>query len=209
MREIVVIGGGGHAKVLISVLKKAGFAVEGYTDKEDHGVILGVPYLGNDGILRDIVRNTPALHAIIGIGKVDASPQRLSLQNEIGALGFDFPAICSPHAIVNEAVSLGAGTAVLDGVVVNSGTGIGRACILNTCSTVEHDCLIGENVHIAPGVTLSGGVTIGDNCMIGTGANVIQSISICAGCLIGAGSTVVKNISVPGTYAGNPAKKIR
>jgi sugar O-acyltransferase (sialic acid O-acetyltransferase NeuD family) len=209
MREIVVVGGGGHAKVLISILKKAGYAIEGYTDNEDHGVILGVPYLGNDGILRDIVRKTPALNAIIGIGKVDASPLRLSLQNEIGALGFDFPAICSPHAIINEAVSLGAGTAVLDGVVVNSGTDIGRACILNTRSTVEHDCLIGENVHIAPGVTISGGVTIGDNCMVGIGTNVIQSIRICAGCLIGAGSTVVKDIALPGIYVGNPAKRIR
>jgi len=209
MHRIVVIGGGGHAKVLISVLKKVGYAIEGYMDKEDRGVILAVPYLGNVGILKDIVRKTPALTVIIGIGKVDASPLRLSLQNEIGALGFDFPAICSPQAIINEAVSLGAGTAVLDGVVVNSGTDIGRACILNTRSTVEHDCRIGENVHIAPGVTLSGGVTIGDNCMVGTGANVIQSISICAGCLIGAGSTVVKDITVPGTYAGNPAKRIR
>ena len=209
MDRVVVIGGGGHAKVLISVLKKSGYAIEGYTDKEDRGVILGVPYLGNDAILQDIGRKSPAFNAIIGIGKVDASPLRLSLQNEIGALGFDFPAICSPQAIINEAVSLGAGTAVLDGVVVNSGTDIGRACILNTRSTVEHDCRIGENVHIAPGVTLSGGVTIGDNCMVGTGANVIQSISICAGCLIGAGSTVVKDITVPGTYAGNPAKRIR
>lgn len=205
----MIIGGGGHAKVLISVLKKVGYLIQGYTDNEDHGVVLGVPYLGKDGILRDIVRKTPAMNAIIGIGKVDVSPLRLCLLNEISELGFNFPAICSPHAIVNEAVSLGAGTAVLDGVVVNSGTKIGRGCILNTRSTVEHDCLVGENVHIAPGVTLSGGVTIGDNCMVGIGANVIQSISICGGCLIGAGAVIVRDVTEPGTYVGNPAKRIR
>lgn len=209
MPEIVVIGGGGHAKVLISVLRKAGYAVKGYTDKEDRGNILGTPYLGNDSMLRQMVRAEASLRAIIGVGKIDASPLRLSLQNEIGALGFDFPAICSPHAIINEAVVLGAGTAVLDGVIVNSGVEIGNACILNTHCTIEHDCLIGENVHIAPGVTLSGGVTIGDNCMVGVGANVIQSVSICAGCLIGAGSTIVKDITLPGTYVGNPAKRIK
>ena len=208
MDEIIVIGGGGHAKVLISVLKKAMYRIKGYTDNQDHGVILGVPYLGNDGILRDFANKIPSVNTIIGIGKVDASSRRLSLQNEIALLGFDFPAICSPHSIVNEAVSLGAGTVVLDGVVISSGSEIGRACILNSHSTIEHDCLIGENVHIAPGVTLSGGAKIGDNCMVGTGANVIQSISICAGSLIGAGATVIEDITVPGTYVGNPAKRI-
>lgn len=209
MDEIIVIGGGGHAKVVISVLKKSGYSIRGYTDRECHGAILGVPYLGKDDVLSDIVRKHTGCKAIIGIGKIDASPLRLSLQNDIGVLGFDFPVISSPHSIVNEAVALGAGTAVLDGVVANSGAEIGRACILNTGSTVEHDCRIGENVHIAPGVTLSGGVTIGNNCMLGTGCNVIQSISICAGCLIGAGSTVVKDITEPGIYAGSPAKRIR
>ena len=195
--------------MVISVLKKSGYVSRGYTDRENRGAILGVPYLGTDVILSDMVRRHAECKAIVGIGKIDTSPLRLNLQNQIAALGFNFPAICSPQSIVNEAVTLGAGTAVLDGVVVNSGTEIGRACILNTHSTIEHDCLIGENVHIAPGVTLSGGVSIGDNCMVGTGTNVIQSISICAGCVIGAGSTVVEDITTPGTYVGNPVKRIR
>ena len=207
--NIIVIGGGGHAKVLISVLKKAGYQIEGYTDTEDKGLILGIRHLGNDGVLLDIARRQTAWKAIIGVGKIDASDARLRLQDQISALGFEIPAVRSPHSVVNEAVTLGAGTVVLDGVVVNSGTEIGRACILNTSSTVEHDCRIGENVHIAPGVTLSGGVTIGDHCMLGTGVNVMQSIKIYEGCLIGAGSTVVKDITTPGTYAGNPAQRIR
>jgi sugar O-acyltransferase (sialic acid O-acetyltransferase NeuD family) len=204
--NIVVIGGGGHAKVLISVLKKAGYTVRGYTDREDRGSVLGVRYLGKDGVLIEVLRKCAM--AIVGIGKIDASPMRLSLQNEIAALGFDFPAVCSPHAVVNEEVSLGAGTAVFDGAVISSGTQIGRACIINTSSTVEHDCRIGENVHIAPGVTLGGGVRLGDHCMVGAGANIIQSINICASCLIGAGATVVRDLSIPGTYAGNPARQI-
>jgi sugar O-acyltransferase (sialic acid O-acetyltransferase NeuD family) len=208
MDRIVVIGGGGHAKVLISVLKKSGYDMAGYTDRQDRGVILGVPYLGDDTILTEVIRREAACRAIIGIGKIDTTESRIRLQNELERLGFDFPPIISPHAVVNEEVRLGTGTAVLDGVVINSGTEIGRACILNTNSTVEHDCRLGDNVHIAPGVTLSGGVTVGDNCLIGTGANIIQGMGICANCLIGAGSTVVKDITTPGTYVGNPARRI-
>lgn len=209
MHSILIIGGGGHAKVIISVLKKTTFDISGYTDRQDKGSILGVPFLGCDSILSDFHRNYPESGAVIGLGKTDASGLRLALQHEIAALGFEFPVIVSPRAVVNEEVLLGEGTVVFDGVVVNSGSEIGRACILNTNSTVEHDCLLGDNVHIAPGVTLSGGVTIGNNTMIGTGATVIQSVSICEGCLVGAGSTVVKHITVPGTYVGSPAKRIR
>ncbi|KAA0890488.1 acetyltransferase [Oryzomonas rubra] len=209
MDRVVVIGGGGHAKVLICVLKKSGYDIAGYTDRQDKGLILGAPYLGDDSILAEMIRKDAACRAIIGIGKIDASDRRIRLQNELLALGYEFPPVVSPHAVVNEEVRLGAGTAVLDGVVVNSGSQIGRACILNTNSTVEHDCRIGDNVHIAPGVTLSGGVGVGDNCLIGTGANVIQGVGICPNCLIGAGSTVVKDITIPGTYVGNPAKRIR
>jgi sugar O-acyltransferase (sialic acid O-acetyltransferase NeuD family) len=206
---IVVIGGGGHAKVVIGVLKKSAHDVVGYTDRRDRGAILSVPYLGDDDILAEFIRIQGRCWAIVGVGKTDVSARRITLQTELGALGFEFPVIISPRAVVNEEIGLGPGTAVLDGVVVNSGTEVGRACILNTHSTVEHDCRIGDNVHIAPGVTLSGGVTIGDNCMIGTGSNIIQKVSICADCLVGAGSTVVKDMTIPGTYAGNPAKRIR
>lgn len=209
MQPTVVIGGGGHAKVVISILKKLGYAIDGYTDDHDRGTILGIPRLGSDSSLSGLIERNQCLAAVIGIGKVDASDIRLSLQRRFTKLGFAFPVICSPHAVVNEEVTLGAGSVVLDGVIVNSGTTIGEACILNTGSIIDHDCIIGANVHIAPGVTLSGGVTVGDNCMIGTGTSLIQSVKICAGCLIGAGSTVVEDISVAGTYVGSPARKIR
>lgn len=208
MDRIVIIGGGGHAKVLISLLKKTAFAIVGYSDKQNRGTILGIPYLGNDRILPDLIKEHKRCQASIGVGKIDASVLRFDLQQKFAALGIEFPVIISPDAIVNEEVLLGEGTVVFDGVVVNSGSEIGRACILNTNSTVEHDCRLGDNVHIAPGATLSGGVTIGHNTMIGAGATVIQSVTICEGCLLGAGSTVVKNITTPGTYVGIPAQRI-
>ena len=209
MAKIVVIGGGGHAKVLISLLKKLGWEILGYTDEQDRGFILGIPYLGDDRVLPGVLRTHQRCSAVIGLGKTDTSTARGRLQREIRALGFDSPVVVSPRAVVNEDVELDAGTAVFDGAVVNSGTVAGGHCVLNTNSTVEHDCRLGENVHVAPGATVSGSVTIGDDCMIGAGATLVQNVTVCSGCLIGAGSTIVADIDIPGVYVGNPARRIR
>jgi sugar O-acyltransferase (sialic acid O-acetyltransferase NeuD family) len=209
MDEIVVIGGGGHAKVLIAVLKKARRHVLGYTDPRDVGLILGVAYLGADDVLPALLTAHPECQAVIGVGKIDGSPARMALQAQVGRLGFDFPVVVSPTAVVNEEVELGPGTAVFDGAIINSGSSIGSACILNTGSIIEHDCRLGDNVHVAPGAVLSGGVTIGDHCMVGVGATVSHGLRVAAGCLIGAGAVVIGNLEVAGTYAGNPAKRIR
>lgn len=209
MDKIVVIGGGGHAKVLISILKKCRYEVVGYTDHYDLGSILGIPYWGKDSVLKEIREESGVSHAVLGIGKVDCSDSRLRIQEDVKRWGLRFPIITSPRASVNEDVVLGEGTVVFDGAVINSGARIGRNCIINSNSTVEHDCRLGDNVHLAPGATVSGGVAIGDNCMIGVGTCILHSVSISSGALIGAGATVVKNIEFPGTYVGTPAKKIR
>lgn len=210
MPEIIVIGGSGHAKVLISILKKCGYAILGYVDPNDHGAVLGVQRLGDDETLPGIHRRHPSCQAAIGIGIIEVnSGLRLGIQQHLEALGYTLPAIVSPHAIVNEDVTLGPGTVVFDGAVVNSGTWTGRGCILNSNSTVEHDCRLGDNVHIAPGATLSGGVILGDHCMVGAGATIIQTVHVTHGCLIGAGAIVVHDLYEPGTYAGNPVRKIK
>lgn len=209
MGEIVVIGGGGHAKVLISVLRKLGWQVRGYTDLRDRGAILGAGRLGGDEALATLAGADSGIAALVGVGKTDASPLRLRLQQDAAALGFELPVVVSPQAVVNEEVLLGAGTMVFDGAVVNSGAMTGDACIVNTHATVEHDCTLGDDVHVAPGATVSGSAAIGDHCMVGAGATVIHRVSICAGCVVGAGAVVVADLTEPGTYAGNPARRLR
>jgi sugar O-acyltransferase (sialic acid O-acetyltransferase NeuD family) len=206
--EVVVIGGGGHAKVLIAVLRKLGWDVVGYTDRDDRGAVLGAAHLGGDDALVGLLAGHPGCSALVGIGKVDASSLRLRVQRAAAALGFETPVVVSPHAVVNDEVRLGAGTMVFDGVVVNSGVAIGEACILNTSATIEHDCILGDDVHVAPGATMSGEVRIGDHCMIGAGAVVIHGVSICPGCVVGAGAVVVADIAEPGVYAGSPARRL-
>ena len=207
--SIIVIGGGGHAKVLIGILKKSGaYELVGYTDVRDVGKLLGVPYLGTDSVLEQMSARIPDCCVAVGVGKVELNKNRLKIVDRVLGLGFRLPAVLSPHAVVNEDVKIGDGTVVFDGAVINPGARIGRASIINTNSTVEHDCVIGDNVHIAPGANLSGGVHVGTNCIIGTGASVVQYVSICDDCLIGAGAAVSRDIREPGTYVGNPVRKI-
>ena len=204
----MVIGGGGHAKVLISILKKCSYEVVGYTDHYDLGNILGISYLGTDSVLKEIREESGVSHAVVGIGKVDCSDTRLRIQEDVKRWGLRFPIITSPRSSVNEDVVLGEGTVVFDGAVINSGARIGKACIINSNSTVEHDCIIEDDVHIGPGAAVSGGVEIGHHCMIGVGASIRHGVTIVSGSLVGAGATVSRNIQDSGTYVGTPARKI-
>jgi sugar O-acyltransferase (sialic acid O-acetyltransferase NeuD family) len=207
--RVVVLGGGGHAKVLISVIRKLPWTIAGYVDPHDLAPVLGVPYAGTDDALPGLLARYPGCAAALGIGKVDASPHRAQVQDAALALGYRFPTFVSPDAVVNIEVELGAGTAVFDGAVVNAGVVTGPTCIINTNATVEHDCRVGTNVHVAPGATVSGGVRIGDHTFVGAGAVVIHGVQIVGGCLIGAGAVVTKDLTEPGTYVGAPARRIR
>jgi sugar O-acyltransferase (sialic acid O-acetyltransferase NeuD family) len=209
MERIVVLGGGGHAKVLISILKKLRtYRMIGYTDLRENGQILGIPHLGGDDILSDLKGKGRRLSAAIGIGNTSLSRKRMSLKKYLEDLDVLLPSIISPDSVVNEDTRIGRATVVFDGAVVNSGARIGDCCIVNTNSTVEHDCVISDNGHIAPGASLSGGVIIGENTLIGTGATIIQNVHICGDCVIGAGAVVLKDIDVPGTYIGVPAVRL-
>jgi sugar O-acyltransferase (sialic acid O-acetyltransferase NeuD family) len=209
MEKIIVVGGGGHAKVVISILKKmAHFDIVGYTEIEDKGLILGVPYLGDDSGL-EYWFGKGVHHAAIGIGQIKNVGPRKNIIKKMEMIGFKFPEIISPRAIINEDVEIDEGTVVMDGVVINPGSGIGKFCIINTKSSIDHDCTIGDFVHIAPGVTLSGGVSVGNYVLIGTGAAVIQEKTIVSGCILGAGTVVLKDCLEPGLYVGYPAEIIK
>ena len=93
--------------------------------------------------------------------------------------------------------------------MINSGARIGSGCIINTCSSVDHDCILGDYVHIAVGSHLCGTVVVGSQTWVGAGAIVSNNISLCPSCMIGTGAVIVKNIDIAGTYTGIPAKRIR
>lgn len=206
---VVVLGGGGHAKVLISVIRKLPWTIAGYVDPRDVGPVLGVRHIGGDDVLPALLARHPGCVAAMGVGKVDAAADRVRIQDAAVAIGYRFSTIVSPDAVVNSEVELGAGTVVFDGAVINAGVVMGPLCIVNTNATVEHDARFGTNVHIAPGAIVSGGVSIGDHAFVGAGAVVVHGVRIIAGCLIGAGAVVTGDLAEPGTYVGAPARRIR
>jgi len=208
LEKIVIIGGGGHAKVLINVIKKSQlFEAYGYVDHNDRGILLGVNYLGSDDVLNDIF-SQGIKYAAIGIGQVQVTQRRQEIVDRVREVGFKFPVIVSKDAIVNEDVLVGEGSQLFDGVVINSGTRIGNFSIINTKSTIEHDCTIGKYCHVATGAVISGGVEVGDFSMIGSNAVILQYKKIAPRTLIGSGGVVIKDITEPGKYVGNPVRMI-
>lgn len=206
--DYVLLGGGGHAAVILDVLTRLGHRTLGYVAPTASARSLGVPWLGKDEVA--LANGWPGgTFAALGLGKIRIEGVRMRVLDAFNGSGLTFPEIVSPAATVQSHVILGQATVVLDGAVVATGSRLGRACIINTRSVVDHDSVLGVNVHVAPGATVCGSASIGDNCIIGAGATVIHSIAVCADVVIGAGATVVKDITEPGTYAGTPARKLR
>lgn len=206
MADVVIVGGGGHAAVLLDVLQRLGHRVIGFTAPTLAGVRIVVPYLGLDEALSDIVDPVDVV-AAIGFGKTRAHDRRMRVLRRLVNDGFRFPAFVAPTATVHADVVLGDASVVLDGGIVVTGSSLGRACIVNTNASVDHDCTLGDDVHVGPGATISGDVAIGHGCMIGAGSTVSHGITICPRALIGAGATVVSDVVEPGTYVGTPARR--
>lgn len=196
--------------MVVSILHKLkDYEIAGYTDIEDRGPLLGVPYIGPDAKLTGFLAGKTACRAILAVGQVGRGDMRQKIHSRLFELQLEFPAIISPHATVNEAVIVNDGTVVMDGAVINSGAQIGFGAILNTNSTIEHDTEIGDWVHICPGATLSGAVKVGARSIIGAGAVIIEGKTVASDCIVGAGAVVIEDLAETGVYVGCPARRIR
>lgn len=209
MQAIIVVGGGGHARVVISILRKLEcYRILGYTDLEDRGTLFDACYIGSDRELESLTTRSRELNAVLAVGQVGLGTLRSELWARFHPFALRFPCIISPEAIVNEGVRGGEGAVVMDGAVINCGATLGRGAIVNTNSTVEHDVVLADWVHVAPGATVCGGVTVGSFSMIGAGATVIEGTKIGSSCVVGAGAIVINDLPEPGVYVGSPARRI-
>jgi sugar O-acyltransferase (sialic acid O-acetyltransferase NeuD family) len=207
---IIILGAGGHAKVLIDTLLAVSAIIAGIVDPDPAlaGIkILGVPLLGGDDVVNEY--SPSEIQLVNGLGSVGLPVNRQQLFQRFKEMGYNFATVVHPSAIVASDVVLCEGAQVMAGVVIQPGSQIGINSIINTRASVDHDCIIGAHVHIAPGVTLSGGVTVGACSHIGTGATVIQGISIGAESTIGAGSLVLKDVAPRITVVGVPANMVK
>jgi acetyltransferase EpsM len=202
-RPIVVFGCGGHGRVIADTLASCGAEMAGFLDDNAPAPIVdGVPVMGDRRRLID--RQFLAQHAvIIGVGDTGLR-RRLALQ--VLDSGGSLAVAVHPRATIARDVSLGAGTVVMAGAVINTGSRIGRFVVVNTGATVDHDCALEDGVHISPGCHLAGAVVCGIDVFVGTGAAVIPGVRIGARAVIGAGSTVVADVPPDVLSMGCPAR---
>lgn len=204
-RPYIIIGGGGHAKVLIDTLQELGADIIGYTDiKELHEKILGVPCLGSDDEI--FKYNVENIYLVNGLGSTGDNSFRKKIYKLFTDKKYYFPAVISPSALLSKEVKIYSGVQIMRGVFIQPSVILGENSVVNTGAVIDHDCIIGKHVHIAPGVTISGGVSIGEMSHIGTGAKIINGISIGREVLVGAGAVVISDVSAKTCVKGVPAK---
>lgn len=205
---MLIIGAGGHARVLIEALAKSGAAMLGCVAKEPPARgFLSIPFLGDDEALH---RHEPSSVVLInGIGSIARPDLRRDIFLRFKQMGYRFGAVVHPSAILPSEFLLGEGVQVMAGAILQPGCCIGDNVIVNTGAVVDHDCQIGAHVHIAPGAVLSGDVTVGEGAHVGTGARVIQGIAIGTGAVVGAGATVLRDVPQCAMVAGVPARDLR
>ncbi|WP_395022105.1 acetyltransferase [Dongia sp.] len=206
-KPVVILGGGGHARVVIDALRCAGHVIAGVIDpKPEVAQTLpqGVAWLG-----KDLSQAKPGeVQLAIGVGSLDvgAKNPRPRLFQEAKAGGFQILSFRHPSAIVAGDVSLGEGAQIMAGAILQPGLRTGVNCIVNTGAKLDHDCRIGDHVHLAPGVVLSGTVEVGDGAHLGTGAIVIQNIKIGAEAMIAAGAVVTRDVPAQARVAPGPQR---
>ena len=191
---VIILGAGGHSRVLIDTLLLDSTEILGMTDVNlERQPFLGVPLLGNDLIVE---RYSPEkIQLINGIGSISQPYIRQKTFQKFKDLGFIFRNVIHPSSVIASDVSFGEGVQVMAGVVIQSGCTIGDNTIVNTSTSLDHECKIGTHVHLAPGVVLSGNVCVGELCHIGVGVKIVQSIRVDAGSLVKAGTIVTSNIN--------------
>jgi len=193
----ILIGAGGHAKVLISLAKAVGVSVEGVCAPEFVGsrgnFWRGIEVLGGDDALERVDPERVLL--IHGIGQLPSNFLRQRVHERLSSRGFRFATMVHPHSWVDETAQLEEGVQIMAGVVIQPDVTIGRATIINTGASVDHDCQIGAHVHIAPGAVLCGNVTVQEGAFIATGSTLLPGLTVARGAIVGAGATLVRDLA--------------
>jgi len=203
--DLVLVGAGGHAKVVLELVRAAGrFNVIGYVDGRGAGSTLGVPILGGDDCLPDLLRGG-IRHAFVAIGD---NRVRRTVTERVLDLGFTIPAVVSPVAVVSPSAAVGPGAAVMAGVTVNAEAVVAEGAVVNTNASIDHDCVVGRFAHCGPGTHLAGNVVVEEGAFLGVGVCAIPRTRIGAWSIVGAGAVVIDDIPAGVTAVGVPARII-
>lgn len=208
MRHAVVLGTGGHCRVILSLLAAG----------QRHDVMsiieLGSPRLGERimGVL--VTPNPDNLPALCGRGDVDVflaignNDMRKHWWEKVKTLGLIMPNLVSPHALVNNSATLGESNVICARAFVGPQAELGNNNLINTASIVDHEVRVGHHCHLAPSATIAGRSILKDLCFIGAGAIIVDGVSVASRTVIGAGATLIRTVEQPGgVYIGVPAKR--
>lgn len=202
--KLVIIGASGHGKVIADIAQetKAYKEIMFLDDDTSKTTCLDFPIVGTS---KDISLYINDSDFFVGIGNTDI---REKMMINLKSIGATIPTLIHPKAIVSPFSTVGEGTVIMAGAIINTDAKVGSGCIINTSATVDHDNIIEDYVHISAGSHLGGTVHVKRKTWIGIGVTVNNNLSITEQCLIGSGAVVTKNITEKGTYVGVPARKL-
>ncbi len=203
-KKIILIGAGGHARSCIQVIEQLDeFAIAGLVGLPDEvgSEKFGYKVIGSDSDLPAIRKSIE--YAVITVGQILSSQIRINLFEKTKNTGFTLPTIISKFAQVSPHVIIGEGSILMNSVIINSGSQIGKNCIINTRALLEHDVVVGDHTHISTGVIINGATRIGRETFIGSGSVIRNAIVIGDNCLIGMGTVVLKDLKDHTRMIGN------
>jgi sugar O-acyltransferase (sialic acid O-acetyltransferase NeuD family) len=205
VKRLLILGAGGHGAVVAEAAAQSGLWEEISFLDDDTSIdsVLDYPVAG--AIAQVFTLADQDSEIVVAIGN---NRQRLSLCNEILAKGLELATVIHPNACISPSATISSGSVVFAGAVVNVGAKLGRACILNTSATVDHDCIIEDGAHISPGANLAGDVTIGECTWVGLGSVIKEGVQIGSDTITGAGSAVIADVGNGETVVGVPARRL-
>jgi sugar O-acyltransferase (sialic acid O-acetyltransferase NeuD family) len=208
---VILLGAGGHAKVVLDLLQALNRQVLGICDPalaaQGTKSWRSLPVLGDDHAVESYA---PAeIELANGTGSLPGNTLRRRLHVQFTRQGYRFTTLVHPSAILGSGVELGQGVQVMAGVIVQADTRIGDDVILNTGARIDHDGEVGHHVHVAPGAVLSGGIRLGNGCHIGAGATLLQGIQVGSEAVVGIGTPVLSNVAAGHQQTGQPPRAPR
>jgi UDP-perosamine 4-acetyltransferase len=205
---IILLGAGGHGRVLLDTLLQQSYEVLAIADPNCKKIkpLDNIPLIDDQAVLE---YSSGEVLLVNGIGSVGDTGKRQQLYEYYQNKGYKFATIIHPSAIISPRAMLGEGVQVMAGAIIQTHVTIAFNSIINTKAIVEHDCNVGAHVHIASGSVLCGGIQIGDGTHIGAGATIIQGLSIGKRSIIGAGAVAISSIPEAAVAVGVPARIIK
>lgn len=202
--SLILIGAGGHARACIDVIEQHGqYQIAGLVGMEEqkHTQQLGYAVIASDDALDELAKSYQ--YAFITLGQIQTAKHRLRLYQMAVQCGFKIPVIIAPTAHVSRHATLGAGSIVMHGAIINAGAKVGINCIINTRAVIEHDTGVGDHCHISTGAILNGDVNVGAGSFVGSGCVIKEGVSIGKGCLVGMGLTVRHKLAEDTRFTGH------